>query len=82
MIAVDSFTRKAWAVPMKNKLPDAFFDAYLAIEKQMKGKPVLLFVDNEGASLGENSKFQLHLRGKTILKRKQGRNDLEPPMAI
>ena len=78
MIAVDSFTRKAWAVPMKNKLPDAFFDAYLAIEKQMKGKPVLLFVDNEGASLGENSKFQLHLRGKTILKRKQGRNDLAP----
>ena len=78
MIAVDSFTRKAWAVPMKSKLPDAFFDAYLAIEKQMKGKPVLLFVDNEGASLGENSKFQLHLRGKTILKRKQGRNDLAP----
>ena len=79
MIAVDSFTRKAWGVPMKSKLPTEFFDAYLAIEKQMKGKPVLLFVDNEGASLGENSKFQLHLqKHKVILKRKQGRNDLAP----
>ena len=39
----------------------------------MKGKPVLLFVDNEGASLGEDSKFQLHLEyHKMILKRKQG----------
>ena len=41
---------------MKSKLPNDFFDAYLAIEKQiekqMKGKPVLLHVDNEGASLG------------------------------
>ena len=55
MIAIDSFTRKAWAVPMKNKLPDAFMEAYLAIETKMKGKPVLLFVDNEGASLGERS---------------------------
>ena len=35
MIAVDSFTRKAWAVPMKSKLTDAFMNAYLAIEKQM-----------------------------------------------
>ena len=59
MVSIDSFTRKAWAVPMKSKLPTEFFDAYLAIEKQMKGKPVLLHVDNEGASLGANSKFQL-----------------------
>jgi hypothetical protein len=79
MIAVDSFTRKAWAVPMKNKLPDAFMEAYLAIEKQLGGVPVLLFVDNEGASLGEDSKFQLHLeKHKVILKRKQGTNSLAP----
>jgi hypothetical protein len=62
---------------MKSKFPTDFFDAYLAIEKQMKGKPVLLFVDNEGASQGGSSNFQLHLE-KVILKRKQGRNDLAP----
>ena len=57
--------------------------AYLAIEKELGGKPVLLFVDNEGASLGENSKILLHLEEhKVILKRKQGRNDLAPSMAI
>ena len=27
VVAIDSFTRKAWAVPMKNKLPDAFMKA-------------------------------------------------------
>ena len=52
MVSIDSFTRKAWAVPMKSKLPTEFFDAYLAIEKQMKGKPVLLYVDNEGGLPG------------------------------
>ena len=79
MIAIDSFTRKAWAVSMQSKLPNDFVDAYIAIEKQLEGKPVLLFVDNEAASLGENSKFQLHLeQHKIILKRKQGNNDLAP----
>ena len=77
MIALDSFTRKAWAQPMKSKLPDAFMEAYLAIEAQLGGKPDLLFVDNEGASQGQSSAFQLHLeKQKTILKRKQGKNDL------
>ena len=34
-------------------------------------------MDNKGASLGENSKFQLHLeKYKIILKRQQERNDL------
>ena len=32
---------------MKNKLPDVFMKAYLAIEKKLGGKPVLLHVDNE-----------------------------------
>jgi hypothetical protein len=52
MIALDSFTRKVWAEPMKSKLPDAFMEAYLEIETQLGGKPDLLFVDNEGASQG------------------------------
>ena len=74
MIALDSFTRKAWAVPMKSKLAKPFYNAYLAIEKKLGGTPVLLFVDNEGAPLGEPSAFQLHLdKQKTILKRKQGK---------
>ena len=77
MVALYSFTRKAWAVPMKKELPKAFMNAYPAIEKQLGGEPDLLFVSNEGASQGQSSKFQLHLeKQKTILKRKQGRNDL------
>ena len=64
MIAIDSFTRKAWAVPMKSKLAKPFHNAYLAIEKKLGGTPVLLFVDDEGASQGENSAFQLHLEKK------------------
>ena len=64
---------------MKSKLPDAFMKVYLALEEKSGGKPVLLFVDNEGASLGENSKFQLHLeKHKVFGERKQGRNDLAP----
>ena len=86
MIALDSFTRKAWAEPMKNKLPDAFMKAYIAIEKQLGGKPVLLFTDKEGAttklnkknnSAGSDSVFAAHLeKHSVILKRKVGRNDL------
>ena len=79
MIALDSFTRKAWAAPMKSKLAKPFYNAYLAIEKKLGGTPVHLFVDNEGASLGEHSAFQLHLeKHKAILKRKQGTNSLAP----
>ena len=50
MVLLDSFTRKAWAEPMKSKLPDDFMAAYKKIEKRL-GKPVLLFVDKEGASI-------------------------------
>ena len=79
MIAIDSFTRKAWAVPLKKETTRCFHGC-LPCDREAAGRETdSTFCGQRGRITRAELRVPVTLgRGKTVLKRKQGRNGSSP----